>query len=180
MDDNYIIELFWQRSEDALTECKIKFGSYCRVIAKNILYDDGYADECVNDMLLRVWNAIPPEKPRHLKAFLAKITRNLALDRYDAAHTQKRGSGNMEAALEELADIPAPESSDDGEITHSINDFLRYEPSVNTDIFIKRYWYLCSIKEIANEYKYSESKVTFILLRMRGRLKEKLESENLL
>jgi len=180
MDDNYIIDLFWQRSEDALAECNKKFGSYCRVIAKNILYDDGYADECVNDMLLRAWNAIPPEKPQRLKVFLAKITRNLALDRYDAIHTQKRGSSNIEVTLEELADIPAPENSDDGEITHSINTFLHSEPPENADIFMKRYWYLCSIREIANEYKYSESKIASLLLRMRGRLKQKLESENLL
>jgi len=179
MDDNYIIELFWQRSEDALAECKEKFGGYCRVIAKNIVHDDGHADECVNDMLLRVWNAIPPEKPKHLKAFLAKITRNLALDQYEAANTQKRG-GCMEVALDELAEIPAPENFDDGEITCSINDFLRSEPPKNTDIFIKRYWYLCSIREIANEYRCSESKVTSLLLRMRRRLKQKLESENLL
>jgi len=74
MDDIGIIELFWQRSEDALAECKTKFGGYCRMIAKNILYNDSDADECVNDALFRTWNAIPPEKPLHLKAFLAKIT----------------------------------------------------------------------------------------------------------
>ena len=180
MDDYDIVELFWQRSEDALIECKTKFGGYCRIIAKNILHDDGHTDECINDMLLRVWNAIPPEKPQHLKAFLAKVIRNLALDRYAATHTQKRGGGSMEVALEELADIPAPESIEEGEITQSINTFLHSEPPENADIFIKRYWYLCSIKEIAIEYKYSESKVSSLLLRMRGRLKQLLESENLL
>jgi len=180
MDDKGIVELFWQRSEDALTECKIKYGGYCRTIAKNILHDSGYADECVNDTLLRVWNAIPPEKPSRLKAFLAKITRNLALDRYEAAHTQKRGGGRVAIALEELADIPSPEKTGSGEITKAINDFLHSEPHENTDIFLKRYWYFCSIREIADEYGYSESKVISILFRMRGRLKEKLESEGLL
>jgi len=180
MDDYDIVELFWQRSEDALIECKTKFGGYCRIIAKNILHDDGYAEECINDMLLRAWNAIPPEKPQRLKAFLAKITRNLALDRYEATHTQKRGCGSMEVALEELADIPAPENIDEGEITQLINAFLHSQPSEHADIFIKRYWYLCSIKEIAIEYKYSESKVASLLLRMRKRLKQILESENLL
>ena len=192
MDDNGIVELFWQRSEDALTECKTKFGGYCRMIAKNILHSDGDADECVNDTLFRAWNAIPPAKPSKLRAFLGKIARNLALDRYEAAHSQKRGGpssasgGNVEIALEELADIlaadgpPAPERIDDGELTQAINAFLRSEPSENAAVFLKRYWYLQSVKEIADEYGYSESKIASLLFRMRGRLKQKLESEGLL
>ena len=180
MDDNDIIDLFWQRSEDALTECKVKFGGYCRTIANNIINNGGDADECVNDMLLRAWNAIPPEKPSMLKAFLAKITRNLALDRYEAAHSQKRGGVNMEVALEELADIPAPEEAGDSELTKAINAFLHSEPPENADIFVKRYWYLKNIKEIAVEYGYSENKLTSLLYRMRGRLKQKLESEGLM
>ena len=180
MDDNGIIELFWQRSEDALAECKTKFGGYCRMIANNILNNDGDADECVNDALYRVWNAIPPAKPSLLKAFLAKITRNLALDRYEAAHTQKRGGGNVEIALEELADIPAPDKTDDGELTQAINTFLRSEPPENADVFLKRYWHLQSISAISAEYGYSESKTTSLLFRMRGRLKQKLESEGLM
>ena len=180
MDDNEIIDLFWQRSEDALTECKNKFGGYCRMIANNILNNNSDSDECVNDMLLRAWNAIPPEKPSRFKAFLAKIIRNLALDRYEAAHTQKRGNGNMEIALDELANISAPEETDDGELTQSINTFLKSEPPENADIFVKRYWYLQSVNEIAAEYGYKENKIAAILFRMRGRLKQKLESEGLI
>lgn len=177
MDDNAIIELFWQRSEDALTECKAKFGGLCRMIANNILHNDSDADECVNDTLLRVWNAIPPARPSLLKTFLGKITRNLALDRYEAAHAQKRGGGNVDRALEELAEIPVHEEIRDDELTQAINAFLHSELAENTDIFLKRYWYLQSIKEIAAEYGYSESKTASLLFRMRGRLKEKLESE---
>jgi len=177
MDDNGIIELFWQRSEDALTECKTKFGGYCRIVAINILNNNGDADECVNDTWFRAWNAIPPAKPSRLKAFLAKITRNLALDRYEAAHSQKRGGGNIEIALEVLSDIPAPERFDDDELTQEINAFLRAEPTDNADVFLKRYWYLQSVKEIAAEYGYTENKVTSLLFRMRGRLKQRLESE---
>jgi RNA polymerase sigma-70 factor (ECF subfamily) len=180
MDDNGIVELFWQRSEDALTECKTKFGGYCRIIAKNILYSDGDADECVNDTLFRAWNAIPPARPSKLRAFLGKITRNLALDRYEAARSQKRGGGNVEIALEELADIPAPESTDNGELIWAINAFLRSEATENADVFLKRYWHLQSVKEIAAEYGYSESKIASLLFRMRGRLKQKLEREGLL
>ena len=180
MDDNAIIELFWQRSEDALTECKAKFGGLCWMIANNILRNDGDVDECVNDTLLRAWNAIPPAKPYALKAFLGKITRNLALDRYEAAHTQKRGGGNTEVALHELADIPAPEQTDDNALTCAINAFLRAAPTENADIFLKRYWYLKSVKEIAAEYGYKENKVASLLFRMRGRLRAKLESEGLM
>ena len=179
MDDNGIIELFWQRSEDALAECGNKFGGYCRTIARNILYNDGDADECVNDTWLRAWNAIPPARPTMLRAFLGKIARNLALDRVDAARSQKRGGDNVEIALEELADIPAPET-DDEEIAQTINGFLRSESAENADIFVKRYWYLHSVKEIAAEYVYKENKIASLLFRMRGRLKQKLESEGLM
>jgi len=180
MEDNEIVELFWRRSEDALTECKNKFGGYCRIIAKNILNNIEDADECVNDMLFRAWNAIPPAKPSILKSFLGKITRNLALDRYEAAHSQKRGGGNIEIALDELTDIPAPEDADSGELTQAINSFLRSEPFENADIFVKRYWYFQSINEISAEYGYKENKITSLLFRMRGRLKQKLESEGLM
>jgi len=179
MDDNEIIELFWRRSEDALTECGNKYGGYCKTVARNITGSESDADECVNDTWLRTWNAIPPAKPSKLKAFLAKITRNLALDRYEAAHSKKRGGGNIEAALDELADIPAPEA-ETGEITKAINDFLRSGSAENADIFIKRYWELQSVKEIAAEYGYSENKITSLLFRMRKRLKQNLESEGLM
>jgi RNA polymerase sigma-70 factor (ECF subfamily) len=179
MDDNEIIDLFWQRSEDALTECGSKFGGYCRTIAKNILDNDGDADECVNDTWLRAWNAIPPAKPSRLKAFLAKITRNLALDLYEKLSSQKRGGDSIEIALDELAEIAAPEA-DSNEITKVINEFLRSEPAENSDIFVKRYWYLQSVREIAAEYAYNENKITSLLLRMRKRLKQNLESEGLI
>ncbi|GHU87428.1 hypothetical protein FACS1894202_01690 [Clostridia bacterium] len=180
MDDNTIIGLFWQRSEDALTAVAEQFGAYCRKIADNILRNSGDADECVNETWLKAWNAIPPAKPTRLGAFLGKITRNIALDRYETAHTQKRGGGAVEIALDELAEIPAPETADEGEITRVINEFLRSEPPENADIFVKRYWYLLTAKEISAEYGYSESKVLSLMFRMRGRLKQKLESEGLM
>ena len=176
MEDNEIVDLFLQRSEDALIECKNKFGGYCHVIANNILHNDRDADECLNDTLLRAWNAIPPAKPSKLKAYLGKITRNLALDRYESAHTKKRG-GSVEIALEELAEIPAPEDVDDRDLVQAINTFLYSEPIENADIFMKRYWYIQSVKEIAVEYGYSESKIVSLLFRIRGRLKQQLESE---
>ena len=178
MDDSLIVDLFWQRSEDALTVCADRFGAYCRMIAVNVLHSGEDADECVNETWLRAWNAIPPAKPTLLRAFLGKITRNIAINQYNAAHAQKRG-GAVEIALDELADIPAPQA-DDGDITRAINAFLRSEPERNADIFIKRYWYLQSVKDIAAEYGHSENKIASLLFRMRGRLKTKLESEGLM
>lgn len=176
MDDSMIVDLFWQRSENALTVCAERYGAYCRKIAINVLHSVEDADECVNETWLKVWNAIPPAKPTLLRAFLGKITRNIAINRYNAARAQKRGGA---VALDELSDIPAPQA-DDGEITHVINAFLRAEQERSADIFIKRYWYLQSVKDIAAEYGWSENKVASLLFRMRGRLKSKLESEGLL
>jgi RNA polymerase sigma-70 factor (ECF subfamily) len=180
MDDNTIIDLFWQRSEDALSAVADRFGSYCRVIANNILRSDADAEECVNETWLNAWNAIPPARPGKLKAFLGRITRNLALNRYEASRSRKRGGGSVALALDELAELPAPETAEAGEITRVINDFLDSEPSENAGVFVKRYWYLMEIRQIAAETGYSESKITSLLFRMRGRLKQQLESEGLM
>jgi RNA polymerase sigma-70 factor (ECF subfamily) len=180
MDDERIIELFWQRSEDALIAAASRFGAYCRKIAANILRDDNDSDECVNETWLRAWNSIPPARPSRLDAFLGKITRNIALNRYEAAHTAKRGGGAVEIALDELAGIPVPDKADEGEITRVINSFLLSEPAEQADIFIKRYFYLQSVKEIAADYGYKENKVASLLFRMRSRLKVQLESEGLM
>jgi RNA polymerase sigma-70 factor (ECF subfamily) len=180
MDDERIIDLFWQRSEDAVTAVAGRFGAYCRSIAAHILHDGGDADECVNETWFRVWNAIPPARPSHLDAFLGKITRNIALNRYEAVHTAKRGRGSVEIALDELADIPTPETACDGEITRVIDAFLCTEPAEQADIFVKRYFYLRGVKDIAAEYGYKESKVASLLFRMRARLKTRLESEGLM
>jgi RNA polymerase sigma-70 factor (ECF subfamily) len=180
MDDNAIITLFQRRSEDALTAAAERFGAYCRKIADNILHSGDDAEECVNETWLAAWNAIPPAEPARLGAFLGKITRNIALDRYAAAHAQKRGAGAAQVALDELAELQSPETSDEGEITRVINDFLREEPPEQADIFIKRYWYMADIRQIAAETGQSRSKIASLLFRMRGRLKQKLESEGLM
>jgi RNA polymerase sigma-70 factor (ECF subfamily) len=180
MDDNAIVEMFWRRSEDALVQTAGRFGAYCRRIAMNILDNDSDADECVNDTWLRAWNAIPPARPTHLKAFLGRITRNLALDHYTAQHAARRGGGSVMSAFDELAEIAAPDNADEGEVTRVINRFLRLEPQRNADIFIKRYWYLLPTRRIAAEYGFSEGKVLSLLFRMRQRLRAELESEGLL
>ena len=104
MEDNRIIDLYWAREEQALTETERKYGGYCRTIARNILKIHEDAEECVSDTWLNAWNAMPPKRPSVLSAFLGKITRNLAFDRWKAAHAEKRGSGSLPLALDELDD----------------------------------------------------------------------------
>ncbi len=179
MEDSAIIELFRQRSEDALAEAAAKYNRYCLKIAVNILRNDEDARECVSETWFRAWRAIPPACPDRLDAFRDRITRNIALNRYEAMRTRKRGGGEVELSLDELHDIAAPETAPEGEITRVINTFLRSGPAEYSDIFLKRYWYLCSIKSIAAEYGCSESRIASLLLRMRKKLRKKLEREAL-
>jgi RNA polymerase sigma-70 factor (ECF subfamily) len=160
MDDQSIVGSLWERTKDALTEYGLRFGAYCRKIANNILHNADDANECVNETWLKAWNAIPLAMPVRLGAFL--------------------GRGAVDAGLNELADIPVPEESDEGENARAINSFLRFEPPGNDDIFIKRYWYLADVNKISTEYGCSGSKISSLLFRMRRRLKAKLESDGLM
>ena len=109
MEDAAIVELYWQRSEEAIPETEQKYGKYCGAIAKNICHSPEDAEECVNDTWLRAWNRMPSERPSVLSTFLGTITRNLALNRWRIAHRQKRGGGETDLALEELSEcVPAP------------------------------------------------------------------------
>lgn len=179
MEDNAIIDLFWRRSEEALAAVSAKYSNYCLRIAGNILHNDEDAEECVSETWFKAWGAIPPARPDRLAAFLGRITRNIALNRYEAISSQKRGGGEIALSLDELHDIATPETAGEGEITRVINTFLHSQPPGHSDVFLKRYWYLCSIKSIAAEYGCSESRIASMLLRMRQKLKKVLESEAL-
>lgn len=181
MDDLQIIELFWQRSEKALTATKKKYGSYCRTIAYRILRSAEDTEECLNDTYLRLWNSIPPRRPQKLSAYLAKITRNLALDRVEKRSAAKRGGGEVPLALEELAEcIPGGgDPVEERELKDALERFLRALPAETRRIFMKRYWHLYSVKAIAKEDGLGESKVKMILLRTRSQLKEFLEKEGI-
>lgn len=111
MEDNRIIDLYWAREEQALTETERKYGGYCRTIARNILKIHEDAEECVSDTWLNAWNAMPPKRPSVLSAFLGKITRNLAFDRWKAAHAEKRGGGSLPLALDELDECIAAKAA---------------------------------------------------------------------
>lgn len=185
MEDHEIIGLYWERSEEALAATAEKYGAYCRAIAYNILRSDADAEECVNDAYFGAWNAIPPGKPENLAAFLGKLTRNSALNRWKQARAKKRWAGQTELALSELEDcVPAvvsvEQSVEDGVLTAALNSFLYAQTQPKRNIFIRRYWYLSPIRDIAKEYGMSQSKVKSMLFRMRGELKTFLEKEDFL
>lgn len=182
MDDQQIIDLYWARSENAITETAHKYGPYCHSIAYHILYSKEDSEECVNDTYWKAWGAMPPQRPNQLRTFLGKITRNLSLNRWEKHTAEKRGAGQVPLALDELAEcVPAPDSVertvDDLALTELLNDFLSGLPVQTRRIFMRRYWYLCSVKEIAADCAVSESKVKTTLFRTRNKLKQHLEKE---
>ena len=182
MDDKRIVDLYWMRSESAISETDKKYGKYCHYIAYSILSSQLDAEECVNDTYIRAWESIPPNKPQLLKSFLGKITRNIALDRYDRLNALKRG-GNTELALEEIGEcIPSGdgrEMSDEIALREAINRFLESLPKQTRIIFMRRYWYLSPVKHIAGDLGLSVSNVKVILMRTRKKFKEYLEGEGI-
>lgn len=185
MEDKQIIELYWNRLEKAIEETSQKYGRFCHYIANNILKNREDSDECVNDTYLRAWNAIPPERPESLRAFLAKITRNLALNKWEKNHAQKREKDTVSLALEELSEcVPSTDSvesvAEQMLLTDTLNMFLASLESQPRKIFMARYFYFASIKEIASEYNIGESKVKMTLLRTRDKLKQLLEKEGII
>lgn len=182
MTDGEIVKLFWKRNENALELTRTKYGSYCRSIAFNILRNGEDAEECVNDSLLNAWNSIPPNKPRNLRTYMGKLVRNVSINRFEHYSAKKRGGTQTELVLSELEcclpdDSTVAQSVDAEMINECINTFLKKQPKQKRIIFVRRYWYLSSIKEIANEFSMTESKVTSALFRMRKELKEILEKE---
>lgn len=184
MDDKQILDLYWARSERAISETADKYGRYCHYIAYNILHSAEDSEECVNETWLKAWRAMPPKRPDRLSVFLGKITRNLSLNRYRQYNAEKRGGGQTALALEELQEcIPAAGSVeqivDDLALTEVLNRFLASLPGERRKIFMRRYWYLSSVKEIAEDFGVGESKVKMALLRSRNELKNQLEKEGI-
>ena len=185
MDDRQIINLYFERSEAAISETAAKYGNYCHAIAYNILYSKEDTEECVNDTYLKAWETIPPKLPDKLSVFLGKIIRNLALDKYRYYHGKKRGNGQISLVLEELSEcIPALDSTEqavaDKLFVELLNAFLEELSPEKRKIFMQRYWYLRPISEIAEEFSISESKVKMTLLRTRNKLKLVLEKEGII
>lgn len=182
LEDDQIIELFWQRSETAIQKTDEKYGSYCYAVANQILSNHQDSEECVNDTWLRAWNGIPPQRPGILRQFLAKITRNLAFDRYKARKTAKRGRGVIEEVLEELegcigSGFDVEEEILGKELEESIRCFVQTLSNRESDIFVRRYFYVESTDAIAKRFALKESNVLMILSRTRKKLRSYLEKE---
>ena len=183
MEDKRIIELFFERSEKAIEECGKKYGRYCHSVAYSVLASNEDAEEIVNDTYLRAWNSIPPQKPSKLGAFLARIARNLALDRYDARRKDRENMA-LETVLDELADcLPDTDGlsvTDEIVLRDAVDSFLSSLESQTRIVFMQRYWYMMPIAKIARGCGMSEANVKTTLHRTRKRFKEHLEKEGII
>lgn len=182
MTDEKIIQLFFQRNEVAIEETSRKYGTYCFKIANNILKNTEDSEECVNDTWMKTWEAIPPTHPQHLNLFLAKIVRNLSFNKYKAKYAGKRGGGEMAVVLDELAECIAGTNDTEAvylaeELQKTINRFVSGLPVTEGNVFIRRYFYADSIREISKRYQISENHVRVMLNRTRNKLRGKLEKE---
>lgn len=180
MEDHRIIDLYWARSEEAIPATDEKYGRLLAHVARNILQDRLDVEECVNDSYLGAWNAMPPQRPSVLRSFLCRITRNLALDRSDYNNAAKR-SQSCTASLEELESVGDPRGGPEEEVVLSqlINGFLSGLKPEQRVIFLRRYWYFDSVREIARRLDCTESKVTASLHRSRNQLRAYLEGEGI-
>lgn len=179
MEDGQIIELFFARSESAVGELDAKYGGMCRRLSRNIVGSAQDAEECVNDAYLGVWNAVPPERPSPLAAYLCKIVRNLSLKRLRESRAAKRG-GACELSIQELGDCLARRGSAESELeakelARLIAGFLDALNGENRFIFMRRYWFCDSYEEIAGAVGLSVKNVSVRLTRLRGKLRKYLE-----
>ena len=184
MEDQQIIELYWQRSDQAISESDRKYGAYCTVIARNICGSPQDAEECVSDTWLTAWNQIPPKRPGVLSAFFGTITRNFAINRVRAMKREKRGGGQTDLALSELEQcIPAPDNVEaeleQKELQQAVRTFVAGLRESERNIFLGRYYFLASTQEISDRLGCSQSKVKTTLYRLRQRLAKYLKEEGL-
>lgn len=185
MDDANLTALFVRGDERAIAEAESKYGSMLRRFALRILGNSEDAEECLNDVWLQAWRAIPANPPDNLPAFLTTLTRRIALNRLKANNRLMRGGGHTPAALEELSEcIPAPESveqeADRRALADAISAFLTQQPKESRVLFMQRYWAMRSVAEIARQYEINENTVKSIIKRTRDRLRSYLEQEGLL
>lgn len=182
MEDLRIVELYWDRSERAISETSSKYGAYCYAIAYHILADAGDADESVNDTYLGAWNSIPPHRPSVLSTFLGKLTRHISIDRWRERRAEKRGGGQVPLALDELAEaVGAPDTPEQAldarELAAAIDRFLASLPEAERDLFVCRYWFLAPVAQLSEKFGFSLSKTKSMLFRTRQKLRTHLEKE---
>lgn len=183
--DAEIIRLFFERSEDALYRARLAYGAYLSSIAKRILRDERDAEETVQDAYLNAWNSIPPNRPDDLKAYLGRLSRNLSIDRARLNSRKKRGGGEASLVLDEIAEIvpggTEPEEAFEGrDLSGAINGFLTKLPAKKRRLFVQRYWYFMSDREIAEDNLMAPAAVRMQLSRTRRELKDHLIKEGYL
>lgn len=181
MEDSSILELYNRRSQEAISATAAKYGSYCRAVADRILSSPQDTEEILNDTWLAAWNDIPPSQPQCLRAYLGRLTRNLSLSRYRFLHTQKRWA-SMETLLSELGDcLPAPGGPQEALEAKALAELLAawvqsLEPE-ERQLFVRRYWHAVPVKQLAREAGVAQNTVAQRLLRLRRRLRARLEQE---
>lgn len=183
MEDSKIIEMYWDRNEDAISETKLKYENYLSKIAYNILADIEDSQESVNDTYLRAWNSMPPHKPDSLSAFLGKITRRISIDIYRKKTSKKRIGSEYATSLDELYDCASADGDPEKEVdlkilSNAINDWLNSVSDEMRNIFVCRYFYCDSVRDIAGFTGSSESKIKSTLHRARLSLRDYLEKED--
>lgn len=183
MDDREIVDLFWERSESAIAEAKDKYGRLCRAIAANITGSEQDAEECVSDACFRLWNTIPPQKPVSLKAYMLRIARFAAIDKY-RYNRSRTPDGGYEAIVSELEDcVPSGDSvyseAEKDLCAKAIDRFLESLDAEARKLFVRRYFQFESIRQLASEFGLKETAVKMRLLRTRGKLKDFLEKEGI-
>ena len=181
MEDSQIIKLYWDRDEAAIRESDAAHGAYCHAVAMNILSSREDSEECVSDTWLKAWNAIPPQKPDRLRSFFARITRNLAIDRYRKRTAEKRNEC-MNTVIDELEGVLSGVESVESEmerheLTASLNRFLASLSQRDRQIFIRRYFWCENVVKIACDMGLKQNSVNVMLHRMRNRLREHLTKE---
>jgi len=184
MQDEKIIQMLFERDEDALRGVEQKYGAFCRTVASNILSLREDREECLNDLLLALWNAIPPERPQCLKAYIAKIVRNLAMKKTRSENVWRRCKSFAEIGEDFLESIPDSldlcdqfESARAGEI---LNELLESLPEHERDVFVLHHYFGEKVAHVAADMGFSEGKVKTILFRTRRKLAEKLQKEGIL
>jgi RNA polymerase sigma-70 factor (ECF subfamily) len=182
MTDEGIVNLYWDRNEAAIKETDLKYGRYCFSISYNILSNKEDSDECVNDTGLKTWDSIPPNNPDSLRAYVGRITRNLALSRVEGTMAQKRGGGQLALCLDELSECVSGKDNisdiaDKMALKECLNKFLAALKEDERVFFVQRYWYMMSVSDIARQSGCTESKVKMSLARSRDSLSVLLKKE---
>lgn len=179
MEDNKIVQCFWDRDETAISAVSEKYGRYCNEIARNIIGNEQSAEECVNDALLELWEAIPPNRPKHLMSFFGKIVRNNAFNMVKGMMAKKRGGGENQLVWDELDEVASEYSveltAERHEILNAITEFLKHISAKQRKVFVLRYWYCCDVADISQIVGVPETSVYSILRRVRKKLIDNLK-----